>query len=129
MADALPRNEKIATYVRKAIKAGVSIKDIMGSIQKYQFAPKSTNGLYKVYGQDIAASRAKVVEEIGSMVIQQAKDGHFDSQKFYLQSKGGWSPNSTVNEVESDGEGADGEAAVDTLMTLLGKNNQQNEKD
>ena len=95
-----PYSEVIAKNVRNGIRNGVSVKDIMSSIQKYQNAPSSTATFYKLYGELIAETKAEIVGAIGSVVVQQALDGDFKSQEFYLRSKGGWSPNSTLNEVE-----------------------------
>ena len=53
--------------------------------------------------------------------MQQALDGDFKSQELFLRSKGGWSPNSTVNEQEQDVDADEDESAIDALMTLLGK--------
>ena len=120
--EAKPYSEIIAKKVISGIRSGVLVKDIMGSIQKYQNAPSSTSTFYKLYGQDMAETRAEIVEAIGDVVIQQALGGDFKSQEFYLRSKGGWSPNSTVNEVEQDVDPDLDLAAIDTLMVALGKN-------
>ena len=119
---ATPYSEVIAKKVREGVKNGVSIKDIMASIQKYQNAPSSTATFYKLYGEVIAETKAEIVGAIGSVVVQQALDGDFKSQEFYLRSKGGWSPNSTVNEVEQETDPDVDDSAIDSLMGLLGKN-------
>jgi hypothetical protein len=117
-----PYSEVIAKNVRNGIRNGVSVKDIMSSIQKYQNAPSSTATFYKLYGELIAETKAEIVGAIGSVVVQQALDGDFKSQEFYLRSKGGWSPNSTLNEVEQTEDPDLDESAIDSLMGLLGKN-------
>ena len=117
-----PYSEVIAKNVRNGIRNGVSVKDIMSSIQKYQNAPSSTATFYKLYGELIAETKAEIVGAIGSVVVQQALDGDFKSQEFYLRSKGGWSPNSTLNEVEQTEDPDLDESAIDSLMSLLGKN-------
>lgn len=118
----IPYSEVIAKKVKEGIRNGVSVKDILASVQKYQNAPSSTATFYKLYGQDIADTKADIVGKIGSVVIQQAIDGDFKSQELYLRSKGGWSPTSTVNEVEQSENPDEDTSAIDSLMTLLGKN-------
>ena len=116
-------SENIAKAVRKGIRNGVAVRDILASIQKYQQAPSSTATFYKLYGEDIAAERADIVGQVGSVVIQQALDGDFKAAELFLRSKGGWSPTSTVNEVEQTENPDEDESAINSLMTLLGKNN------
>jgi hypothetical protein len=118
----LPYSELVAKKIKDGIRNGVSVKDIMGSIQKYQYAPSSTATLYKIYGELIAETRADVVGQVGSVIVQQALDGDFKAAEFYLRSKGGWSPTQTINEVEQSEDPDTDEGAIDTLMMLLGKN-------
>lgn len=120
---AIPYSEVIAKKVREGIRNGVSVKDILASIQKYQNAPSSTATFYKLYGQDIADTKADIVGQVGSVVIQQALDGDFKAAELFLRSKGGWSPTSTVNEAELTEDPDTDETAIDSLMTLLGKAN------
>jgi len=115
-------SEVIAKKVTDGIKSGVSVKDIMGSIQQYQNAPSSSATFYKLYGQLIKQTRADSVEQVGSVVYNMAIQGDFKAAEFYLRSKGGWSPNSTVNEVEQEVEPDEDLAAIDSVMSLLGKN-------
>jgi len=86
-------SEVIAKKVTDGIKSGVSVKDIMGSIQQYQNAPSSSATFYKLYGQLIKQTRADSVEQVGSVVYNMAIQGDFKAAEFYLRSKGGWSPN------------------------------------
>ena len=79
---ALPYSELVAKKIKEGIRNGVSIKDIMGSIQKYQYAPSSTSTLYKTYGELIAETRADVVGQVGSVIVQQALDGDFRAAEF-----------------------------------------------
>jgi len=118
----IPYSEVVAKKVVAGIRNGVSVKDIIASIQKYQNAPSSTATFYKLYGELIAETKAEIVGAIGSVVVQQALDGDFKSQEFYLRSKGGWSPNSTLNEVEQTEDPDMDTSAIDSLMSLLGKN-------
>jgi len=118
----IPYSEIVAKNVVAGIRNGVSVKDILASIQKYQNAPSSTATFYKLYGGLIAETKAEIVGAIGSVVVQQALAGDFKSQEFYLRSKGGWSPNSTLNEVEQTEDPDLDESAIDTLLARLGKN-------
>ena len=75
MAEKLKHNLKIATYIRKAIRAGVSMKVILDNIQTYEHAPTSMNGMYKTYRDDIAQARADIQEAVGAVVVAKALDG------------------------------------------------------
>ena len=121
MPAALPYKKAIANRIRKMIRDGVAMKDIMVSIQELQDAPSSFATLYKTYGQDIAQERSDIVGQVGNVVVQQALDGDFKSQELFLRSKGGWSPTSTVNEVDQVEDPDVDESAIDSLMTLLCK--------
>jgi hypothetical protein len=122
MTDKIEYSEVIAKKVRQGISNGVAVKDIMASIQKYQNAPRSMATFYKLYGDDIASTRADVVGKVGSIVVQQALEGDFKAAEFFLRSKGGWSPTQTNIEVEQDTDPDMDDSAIDTLMSLLGKN-------
>jgi hypothetical protein len=122
MPAALPYKKAIANKVRRMIRDGVTVRDILASIQDFQDAPSSMATFYKTYGMDIAQERSEIVGMIGNKVVQQAMEGDFKSQELYLRSKGGWSPNSTVNENEQEVDADMDESAIDALMTLLGKN-------
>lgn len=91
-------------------------------MQHLQDAPKSLSTMYKIYGSFIEMERAKINGAVGKRVIDQALDGDFKSQELFLRSKGGWSPTHTVNEVEQETDPDLDESAVDTLMSLLGYN-------
>jgi len=121
MPAALPYKKAIANKVRRMIRDGVQVRDIMAAIQPMKDAPSSLATFYKTYGHDMADERAEIVGKVGNKVVQQALDGDFKSQELYLRSKGGWSPNSTVNENEQDLDPDMDESAIDALMTLLGK--------
>jgi len=75
-----------------------------------------------LYGELISQTRADIIGKIGNVVINSALQGDFKAAEFYLRSKGGWSPNSTVNEVEQEADPDEDLAAVDSVMSLLGKN-------
>ena len=120
MAQAIPHSKDISNRVRKGIREGLNIKQIFGSIQSLQNAPGSIQTFYKRYKGDMDEERADIVGSVGSKVIDQALEGDFKSQEFFLRSRGDWSPQSTVTEVESDS--ADDEVnAIDALMIALGK--------
>jgi len=111
----------IANKVKDMVRNGVAVRDILAAIQKYQDAPSSMSTFYKVYGQDMAETKADVVGAVGGVVVQKALEGDFKAAELYLRSKGGWSPVSTVNEVEQVEDPDLDEAAIDSLMALLGK--------
>jgi len=120
MAQAIPYSKDIANKVRRGIREGLNIKQIFGSIQSLQNAPGSIQTFYKLYKGDMDEERADIVGKVGHKVIDQALEGDFKSQEFFLRSRGDWSPQSTVTEVESDS--ADDEVnAIDALMIALGK--------
>ena len=129
MPNKLPYSEVIAKNVRQGIRNGISVKDIMASIQRYPNAPASTATFYKLYGADMAEEKASIVGQIGGVVVQQALNGDFKSQELFLRSKGGWSPTQTQIDVLADGDPDQDESAIDTLMTLLGKNTHDNSEE
>lgn len=118
----LKYNEPIAKYIRKAVRDGVQIKDILATVnKKYQNAPRNNAMLYKLYGGDIAEARAEIVSQVGNVVVQQALNGHFPSQDLFLRSKGGWSPKETQQQEEVTGDADEDSSAINSLMALLGK--------
>lgn len=120
MAEKLKHNLVIGTYIRKAIKAGVSMKVILDNIQKYDHAPSSMNGMYKTYREDIASARADIQEQVGAVVVAKALDGDMKAAELFLRSKAGWNPTIKIEEVDPDDIKED-TAAIDDLMALLGK--------
>lgn len=120
MAHALPHRLEIAKAVRSQITAGVSMKAILDYIQKFKDAPSSMNGLYKTYRNDIAEARATILEEMGNVVINAARDGDWKAAELFLRSKGNWSPTQTIIETEPEQEASDN-GAIDDLIALLGK--------
>jgi hypothetical protein len=119
MADKLIHNLKIATYIRKAIRAGVSMKVILDSIQNYDHAPSSMNGMYKTYRDDIAQARADIQEAVGAVVVNKALEGDLRAAELFLRSKGGWSPTQTIIEADPSDE-TEQTSAIDDLINLLG---------
>jgi hypothetical protein len=120
MAEKLKHNLHIATYIRKAIRAGVAMKVILDNIQKYDHAPSSMNGMYKTYRNDIAESRATIQEEVGAVLVKKALDGDMKAVELFLRSKAGWNPTIKVEEVDPE-EVKEDTGAIDDLLALLGK--------
>lgn len=119
MAIALKHNLVIATYVRRAIKAGVSMKVILDHIQKYDHAPSSMNGLYKTYRNDIADARSDLGMEIGEAIMEKALvEKDLKALELVARSKLGWSPTQTVVEADPD-EVNEQTGAIDDLIALL----------
>ena len=79
-----------------------------------------------MYGQDISEEKADIVGKVGNVVINAALSGDFKAAELFLRSKGGWSPTSTINEVEQLEDPDTDESAIDSLMTLLGKKQPDN---
>lgn len=121
MAEQLPYSKNVEKHILECIQGGVGIRQMIASMQHLQGAPKSLSTLYKIYGSFIEAERAKINGMVGKKVIDQALEGDFKSQEFFLRSRGGWSPTQTVVEQEQDTDPDMDESAIDTLMTLLGK--------
>lgn len=127
MADPLPYSKNIEKHILECIQGGVGIRQMIASMQHLQNAPKSLSTLYKIYGNFIEAERAKLNGMVGKKVIDQALEGDYRSQEFFLRSRGGWSPTNTVVEQEQETDPDMDESAIDTLMTLLGKDTDQEE--
>ena len=127
MADKLIHNLKIATYIRKAIRAGVSMKVILDNIQNYDHAPSSMAGMYSAYRNDIAEARANIQEAVGSVVVQKALDGDMKAAELFLRSKAGWNPTIKIEEVDPEDIKED-TGAIDDLMALLGIKNERGDK-
>ena len=118
----LPYSKLVEKHILECIKGGISIRQMIASMQHLQDAPKSLSTMYQTYGNFIEAERAKINGAVGKKVIDQALAGDFKSQELFLRSKGGWSPSNTVNEVEQDVDPELDQSAIDTLMGLLGIN-------
>ena len=122
MAEALRYSKLVEKHILDCIKGGVGIRQMIASMQHLQDAPKSLSTLYKIYGNYIEAERAKLNASVGKKVIDQALEGDFKSQEFFLRSRGGWSPTQTNIEVEQETDPDMDESAIDILLSLLGKN-------
>ena len=117
----LPKNPNIARKVREGIKGGVTVTQIFKSVLHMKNAPQSYTTFYKLYREDMDEVKFKLDAEVGKTVIQQALDGDFKSQEFYLRSRGDWSPSSHVQNQEVGSEEEENEGAVNALMSALGK--------
>lgn len=128
MAEQLPYSKNVEKHILECIQGGVGIRQMIASMQHLQGAPKSLSTLYKIYGSFIEAERAKINGMVGKKVIDQALEGDFKSQEFFLRSRGGWSPTQTNIEVEQETDPDMDESAIDTLMALLGKDTEDEEE-
>jgi hypothetical protein len=131
----LPYSKLVEKHILECIKGGISIRQMIASMQHLQDAPKSLSTMYQTYGNFIEAERAKINGAVGKKVIDQALYGDptdaitFKSQELFLRSKGGWSPSNTVNEVEQDVDPDMDGSAIDALMALLGKDTDDKSSD
>lgn len=134
MPEKLPYSKLVEKHILECIQGGIGIRQMIASMQHLPQAPKSLSTMYKTYGNFIEAERAKINGAVGRKVIDQALHGDpadsitFKSQELFLRSKGGWSPTHTVNEVEQDVDPELDESAIDTLMGLLGIDNDTDEQ-
>jgi len=126
MLEKLPYSKLVEKAVIEMIQGGVPIRQIITSIQHLNDAPKSLSTLYKHYGPAIEAERTRISGAVGKRVIDQALYGDvqdgitWKSQELFLRSKGGWSPQNTVNEVDQEIDPEIDVSAADQLMNLLG---------
>lgn len=125
--NAVPYDGRIAAKVREMEMAGVPRTKIYQGIQKYQNAPRSLTTFYKLYREDMDEVHGDLVQRIGSKVVQQAVNGDFKSQEFFLKSHGGWNTKEVVVNVDADAKDVD-EGALDKLLGLLGKNGNDSEQ-
>ena len=135
MLQKLPYSKLVEKAVIEMIQGGVPIRQIITSIGHLNDAPKSLSTLYKWYGPAMERERARINGAVGKRVIDQAlygdvKDGiTFKSQELFLRSKGGWSPQNTVNEVEQEIDPEHDISAADDLMNRLGFNTDEPDSD
>ena len=123
MAEKLPYCKHVEKHILTCIQGGIAIRQMLASMQHITNAPKSLSTMYKTYGSFIEQERAKINGLVGAKVIDQALEGDFKSQELFLRSKGGWSPTQTNIEVEQETDPDLDESAADTLMSLLGIDN------
>lgn len=129
MAEKLPYSKNVEKHILECIQGGIAIRQMLASMQHLTYAPRSLSTMYKTYGSFIEQERAKINGAVGKKVIDQALDGDFKSQELFLRSKGGWSPTQTNIEVEQDTDPDLDESAADTLLSLLGMNDDNPEED
>ena len=122
MAEKLPYCKHVEKHILTCIQGGISIRQMIASMQHLPNAPRSLSTMYKTYGSFMEMERAKINGAVGAKVIDQALQGDFKSQELFLRSKGGWSPTQTNIEVEQDTDPDLDESAADTLLGLLGMN-------
>ena len=133
MADPLPYSKNVEKHILECIQGGIPIRQMIASMGHLQGAPKSLSTMYKIYGSFMEMERTKINGAVGKRVIDQAlygdvRDGvTWKSQELFLRSKGGWSPQNTVTEVDQEVDPELDEAATDTLMNLLGFNEDEDE--
>ena len=120
MAEKLPYCKHVEKHILTCIQGGISIRQMLASMQHLPYAPRSLSTMYKTYGSFMESERAKINGAVGKKVIDQALEGDFKSQELFLRSKGGWSPTQTNIEVEQDTDPNLDESAADTLLGLLG---------
>lgn len=129
----LPYSKVVESHILECIGGGVGIRQIITSMQHLQSAPKSLSTMYKIYGPAMEAERTRINTAVGKRVIEQAITGDitdgitWKSQELFLRSKGGWSPQNTVNEVEQEHDPETDVAASDHLMNLLGFDTEEEE--
>jgi hypothetical protein len=128
MPEKLPYSKLVEKHILECIKGGIGIRQMIASMQHLSQAPKSLSTLYKHYGDFIETERAKINSAVGKRVIDHALAGDMENKstqwaaELFLRSKAGWSPTHTVNEVEQDIDPELDVSAIDTLMGLLGLN-------
>jgi len=133
MADPLPYSKNVEKHILECIQGGIPIRQMIASMGHLQGAPKSLSTMYKIYGSFMEMERTKINGAVGKRVIDQALYGDvqdgitWKSQELFLRSKGGWSPQNTVTEVEQEIDPEVDEAATDILMNLLGFNEDEDE--
>ena len=126
MAEKLPYSKHVENHILECIQGGIPIRQMIASMQHLQEAPKSLSTMYKHYGSFIEMERTKINGAVGKRVIDQALYGDvqdgitWKSQELFLRSKGGWSPQNTVNEVDQEIDPELDVSAADQLMNLLG---------
>lgn len=129
MAEKLPYCKHVEKHILTCIQGGVAIRQMLASMQHLPNAPRSLSTMYKIYGSVMESERAKINGLVGKKVIDQALEGDFKSQELFLRSKGGWSVSSTNVEVEQETDPDLDESAVDTLLNLLGKGEDDGDED
>lgn len=116
------RREPIAKRIVGLIDDGVTMNVILDTIQA-EFGtdvPKSTQTIYKLYGDDIAKARAGFQSYLGKKAFQRIEEGSDRILELALRSKAGWKPQESVT-IDEGEDSEQGSSALDTIMDLLGK--------
>lgn len=115
----LPHNLAIAAKLRSGIRAGVSMRVLHDQIKCMKDGPQSLMTLYKTYRNDIAESKSNFQIEVGSKIVHKGLvEGDMRALELIARSKMGWSPSTTVVELEPD-ELTEETGAIDDLLMLL----------
>jgi len=121
------RNEHAARYVREGILRGRTVKSIIdGAIAKYSCVPHNHNTFMRVYGADIQDARDKMLNYIGDMVLERAKESD-KILELLARSRGEFNPTDKVAVAEVDGSDLDDDSAVNNLMRILGRDVEDDE--
>lgn len=124
--DTLGYNREIGKKVRE-LSPNHNVKDIFAAIQSYGSAPGSLKTFYKYYGNDLREPRMNLTNKIGDKVAEQALDGDFKSQEFWLRARGGWTTKDVVETRELGTEEEENEGHVNALLTALGLNTEEDD--
>ena len=133
MPEKLPYCKHVEKHILGCIQGGIPIRQMLSSMQHLPYAPRSLSTMYKTYGEAIEGERARINGAVGKRVIDHALVGDMENKstqwaaELFLRSKAGWSPTSTNIEVEQETDPDLDESAADTLLALLGYN--ENEPD
>lgn len=114
-------NKHVADYVRKRIARGATITSIVESASaKFESAPGQYRTFLKVYEKDIREAKALLEDDIGDMVIERAKESD-KILELLARSRGNFNPTEKVAVAEANLEDLDEDSAINDLMRLLGK--------
>lgn len=124
-------HKRIATKVTEMAQYGVPTKQIYDYVlvNFEATAPTSIREFEGIYGPEISAAKAETSLKVGKKVIEQAtaEEGHFPSQALFLETQGGWNKKQQMDvsvDVDEDTSGA-----IATLMGMLGKSKDTDEKE
>jgi hypothetical protein len=117
----------IADKIRDGIAQGVSLKQIMETVQHYQECPSSATTFRKIYSKDIAEAKFDLSVKLGQYAMTRIAEGSDPILLHALKSKAGWIAEEKVTVRETDEEETD-TSVIDDILTKLGKN-KNNEAD
>lgn len=123
--NALKWRKVIEDHIRKGIRNGATLKQILDRISHLAEAPQSTATLYKIYGPAIEEERAQFSDFVGSAVRQKIEEGDSKIIEFTARSKLGWNPSVKIEETTAEDEDEDKDA-ISRLAQLLGKDTEEN---